>query len=130
MRCRVAGLVVVSTDVTAGEAVVAGIGPQARQLLQAGSPNDVSKEANPFGAMQENESGLGLARAHRVSYVGELGWEIYVSSDMALHLYDTLSAAGIAFDLNHCGMHAMDCGRIAKGFRHFGHEITCADHVL
>ena len=130
MRRHLDGRAVVITDVTAGEAVMAVMGPQARQLLQAVSPNDFSNEANPFGTMQEIEIGLGLARAHRVSYVGELGWEIYVSSDMALHLYDTLSAAGTAFDLKPCGMHAMDCGRIEKGFRHFGHDITCEDHVL
>ena len=67
---------------------------------------------------------------HRVSYVGELGWEIYVSSDMAGHAFETLHEAGQDFGLKLCGMHMMDSCRIEKAFRHFGHDITCEDHVL
>jgi len=73
---------------------------------------------------------MGLARAHRVSYVGELGWEIYVSADMAGHVFETLFEAGQDLGLKLCGMHMMDCARIEKAFRHFGHDITCEDHVL
>ena len=130
MRRLVGEARVVITDVTAGEAVLAVMGPQSRALLQAVSPNDFSNATNPFGTAQEIELGLGLARAHRVSYVGELGWEIYVSSDMAAHVFETLCAAGEGLNLKLCGMHMMDCARIEKGFRHFGHDITCEDHVL
>ncbi len=98
---------VVITDVTAGEVVMAAVRPQARQLLQTVSPNAFSNKANPFGTMQEMEIVLALAHAHRVS-----------------------SAAGKAFDLKPCGMHAMNCGRIEKGFRHFGYYITQEDNVL
>ncbi len=73
---------------------------------------------------------MGIARAHRVSYVGELGWEIYVSTDMAAHVFETLLAAGEGHGLKLCGLHMMDGCRIEKGFRHFGHDITCEDHVL
>ncbi|MEO9818851.1 MAG: FAD-dependent oxidoreductase [Paracoccaceae bacterium] len=121
---------VVITDVTAGEGVLAVMGPQARALLQAVSPNDFSNDVNPFGTAQDIEIGLGLARVHRVTYVGELGWEIYVSSDMAGHVFETLHEAGQEFGLKLCGMHMMDTCRIEKGFRHFGHDITCEDHVL
>jgi 4-methylaminobutanoate oxidase (formaldehyde-forming) len=121
---------VVITDVTAGEAVLAVMGPEARRLMQAVSPNDFFNAANPFGTAQEIELGLGLARAHRVSYVGELGWEIYVGADMAAHAFETLLAAGQDLGVKLCGMHMMDCGRIEKGFRHFGHDITPEDHVL
>jgi len=121
---------VVITDVTAGEGVLAVMGPNARKLMQAVSPNDFGNDANPFGTAQQIELGLGLARAHRVSYVGELGWEIYVSADMAAHAFETLHAAGQDMGLALCGMHMMDSGRIEKGFRHFGHDITCEDHVL
>ncbi|TDE36010.1 GcvT family protein [Antarcticimicrobium sediminis] len=117
-------------DVTAGEAVLAVMGPNARKLMQAVSPNDFSNATNPFGTAQEIELGLGLARAHRVSYVGELGWEIYVSADMAAHAFETLWQAGEGMGLKLCGMHMMDCARIEKAFRHFGHDITCEDHVL
>lgn len=118
------------TDLTASEGVLAVMGPNARTLLQKVSPNDFSNAANPFGTAQEIELGLGLARVHRVSYVGELGWEIYVSADMAGHVFETLWEAGQNMGLKLCGMHMMDCARIEKAFRHFGHDITCEDHVL
>ncbi|MEM6888936.1 MAG: FAD-dependent oxidoreductase [Pseudomonadota bacterium] len=130
MRRHVGDFNVVITDVTAGEGVLAVMGPNARKLLQAVSPNDFSNAVNPFGTAQEIELGLGLARVHRVTYVGELGWEIYVSADMAAHAFETLWAAGQEMNLKLCGMHMMDCARIEKGFRHFGHDITCEDHVL
>ncbi|MBU3000277.1 FAD-dependent oxidoreductase [Roseovarius nubinhibens] len=121
---------VVITDVTPGEGVLAVMGPKARDVLQAVSPNDFSNEVNPFGTAQEIELGMGLARVHRVTYVGELGWEVYVSADMAGHAFETLYEAGQAHGLKLCGMHMMDSCRIEKGFRHFGHDITAEDHVL
>ncbi len=123
-------LSVVITDVTAAEGVLAVMGPQARELMQAVSPDDFSNDANPFGTAQEIEIGMGLARVHRVTYVGELGWEIYVCADMAAHVFETLHEAGQDMGLKLCGMHMMDSCRIEKGFRHFGHDITCEDHVL
>ena len=120
----------VITDVTAGEGVLAVMGPNSRALLQAVSPNDFSNAANPFGTAQEIEIGMALARVHRVSYVGELGWEVYVSADMAPHVFEVLAEAGQDMGLKLCGMHMMDCARLEKGFRHFGHDITCEDHVL
>lgn len=121
---------VVITDVTVGEGVLAVMGPKARDLLRAVSPNDFSNAAHPFGTMREIEIGMGLARAHRVSYVGELGWEIYVSADMAAHVFETLYEAGQDHGLTLCGMHMMDSCRIEKAFRHFGYDITCEDHVV
>ncbi|SMP01095.1 GcvT family protein [Shimia sagamensis] len=121
---------VVITDVTAGEAVLAIMGPNARKLLEKVSPADFTNATNPFGTAQEIELGMGLARAHRVTYVGELGWEIYVSSDMAGHAFETLWEAGQGMGAKLCGMHMMDSCRIEKGFRHFGHDITCEDHVV
>ncbi|MDA1285736.1 MAG: FAD-dependent oxidoreductase [Proteobacteria bacterium] len=121
---------VVITDVTAGEGVLAVMGPNARALMQKVSPNDFSNAANPFGTAQNIEIGMGLARVHRVSYVGELGWEIYISADMAGHVFETLFEAGADMGLKLCGMHMMDSCRAEKAFRHFGHDITCEDHVL
>lgn len=120
----------VITDVTAGEGVLAIMGPRARELMQAISPADFSNDINPFGTAQQIELGMGLARVHRVSYVGELGWEIYLPADMAAHAYEVIREAGQDFGLKSCGMLMMDCARIEKGFRHFGHDITCEDHVL
>jgi len=120
----------VITDVTPGEGVLAVMGPKARDLMRAVSPDDFSNEANPFGTARQIEIGMGLARAHRVSYVGELGWEIYMPTDMAGHVFETLLSAGQDHGLKLCGMHMMDSCRIEKAFRHFGHDITPEDHVL
>ncbi len=130
MQRNVGDFRVVVTDVTAGEGVLAVMGPNARSLLEIVSPNDFTNATNPFGTAQDIEIGMGLARAHRVTYVGELGWEIYVSSDMAGHVFETLHHAGQDMGLKLCGMHMMDSCRIEKGFRHFGHDITCEDHVV
>jgi 4-methylaminobutanoate oxidase (formaldehyde-forming) len=130
MRRHIGDFHVVLTDVTAAEGVLAVMGPNARTLMGKVSPADFSNAANPFGTAQDIEIGMGLARAHRVSYVGELGWEIYVSSEMAAHVFETLREAGAEMGLKLCGMHMMDCCRIEKAFRHFGHDITCEDHVL
>ncbi|MEL7212974.1 MAG: FAD-dependent oxidoreductase [Pseudomonadota bacterium] len=121
---------VVITDMTAGEAVLAIMGPNARALMQAVSPHDFGNDAHPFGMAHEVELGMGLARAHRVSYVGELGYELYISADMAAHAFETLYEAGADHGLKLCGLHMMDSCRIEKGFRHFGHDITCEDHVV
>ncbi|MEO0773651.1 MAG: FAD-dependent oxidoreductase [Pseudomonadota bacterium] len=130
MRRNAEGYQVVITDVTASEGVLAIMGPNARDLLAKVSPNDFSNDTNPFGTAQEIELGMGLARAHRVSYVGELGWELYVPSDMAGHAFETLWEAGQDVGLKLCGMHMMDSCRIEKAFRHFGHDITCEDNVV
>ncbi len=130
MRRHLGDRMVVITDVTASEGVLAVMGPRARDVLQAVSPADFSNAANPFGTAQVVEIGMAHARVHRVSYVGELGWEIYVSADMAAHVFEVLHEAGASFGLKLCGMHMMDTCRIEKGFRHFGHDITCEDHVL
>ncbi|TDR95061.1 GcvT family protein [Enterovirga rhinocerotis] len=121
---------VVMTDVTAAEAVLVLMGPKAREVIARVSPQDFSNEAFPFGTAQEIEIGMGLARAHRVTYVGELGWELYVSSDQAAHVFEAIEEAGAASGLKLCGLHTLDSCRIEKAFRHFGHDITDEDHVL
>jgi len=120
----------VITDVTASEAVLCVMGPKSRAVMQAVSPDDFSNAAHPFGTAREIEIGMGLARAHRVSFVGELGWEIYVSTDMAAHVFEALEEAGAGIGLKLCGLHALDSCRLEKAFRHFGHDITDEDHVL
>lgn len=130
MRRNLNDASVIIVDVTPSEGVLAVMGPKAREVLKAVSPNDFSNDANPFGTAQEIEIGMGTARVHRVSYVGELGWEIYISADMAAHVFEALWEAGQDHSLKLCGMHMMDCCRIEKAFRHFGHDITCEDHVL
>ena len=103
------------------------MGPKARDVMQAVSPNDFSNEAHPFGTAKEIEIGMGIARAHRVTYVGELGWELYVSADQTAHVFEALEETGM---MKLCGLHTLDSCRIEKAFRHFGHDITDEDHVL
>ena len=118
------------TDMTAAEATIAIMGPKARELMQLISPDDWSNEVHPFGYARTVEIGMCHARAHRVTYVGELGWELYVSSEMAGHVFETIREAGDEVGLKMVGLHAMDSLRIEKAFRHFGHDITCEDHVV
>ena len=117
-------------DVTVSESVMAVMGPEARDFLQPLIPQSLSNEDFPFGTAQPIEIGHGIARAHRVTYVGELGWELYVSTDMANHVFDTLMARAGDHPLRMCGLHALDSCRIEKAFRHFGHDISNEDHVL
>ena len=121
---------IVIIDVTSAEGVLAIMGPNSRKLLAQISSADLSNKNNPFGTAQEVEIGMGLARIHRVSFVGELGWEVYATSDQAGHIFEVIADAGQEMGLKFCGMHMMDSCRIEKGFRHFGHDITCEDHVL
>ncbi|MBO6918805.1 MAG: GcvT family protein [Rhizobiaceae bacterium] len=121
---------VVIIDMTAAESVLAVMGPNSRKLLQMVSPNDFSNDVNPFGTSQDIEIGMGLARVNRVTYVGELGWEVYVSNDQAAYVFETLHNAGKELDLKLCGLHMMDSCRTEKGYRHFGHDITSEDHIL
>lgn len=130
MRRHIGDHRVVLTDMTAAEAVICVMGPNARKLLERVSPNDFSNDINPFGTCHDIEIGMGLARAHRVTYVGELGWELYVSTDMAAHVFEVLRDAGRGMDAKLCGLHMMDSCRIEKGFRHFGHDISSEDHIL
>jgi 4-methylaminobutanoate oxidase (formaldehyde-forming) len=130
LRRHVGDAFAVITDITAAEAVLCVMGPRARDLIQRISPDDLSNETNPFGTFREVEVGMGLARAHRVTYVGELGWELYVPTDQAAHVFETIEEAGADLGLKLCGLHTLDSCRIEKAFRHFGHDITDEDHVL
>jgi len=109
-----------ATDVTAGYAVLAIMGPRARDVLQPLVSVDLSNETFPFGSSREIELGYAMVRASRITYVGELGWELYIPSDMALHVYETLTSTPLV----HVGMHAVNSLRMEKGYRHWGHDIT------
>ena len=118
------------TDVTSMEAVICVMGPRSRDLLATLTTVSLSNEDFPFGTAQPIELGMAPVRAHRVSYVGELGWEIYVATDMAAYVFEQLMEKGEAFNLKLCGLHVLDSCRIEKAYRHFGHDITDEDHVL
>jgi 4-methylaminobutanoate oxidase (formaldehyde-forming) len=120
----------VALDVTSGEACLAVMGPRARDLLQPLTTADLSNAAFPFGTAQTIDLGMARVRAHRVTYVGELGWELYTPTEFARHVFDTVMAAGTPHGLRLVGVHAMDSLRLEKAYRHFGHDIGDEDHVL
>ncbi|MCP4328612.1 MAG: FAD-dependent oxidoreductase [Alphaproteobacteria bacterium] len=120
----------VITDVTSSEAVIAVMGPKSRALLQPLVDVDLDSDAFPFATAREIELGMAPIRAHRITYVGELGWELYVPADMARYVFDQVVEHGDAHGLRLCGMHTLDSCRIEKAYRHFGHDITDEDHVL
>ena len=117
-------------DVTSAYAVLGVMGPNSRKLLNRVSNADLSNEAFPFGHFREIEVGHALVRALRVTYVGELGWELHIPTEFALHVFDVLIAAGMEVDLGLVGMHAMNSLRIEKAYRHWGHDITDEDTPL
>lgn len=118
------------TDVTGGTAVLGLMGPNSRALLAEASGADLSSAAFPFGTAREIEIGHAPARALRVTYVGELGWEIYVPSEFAVGVFDTLVANGEPHGLKLAGMHVLDSCRIEKAYRHWGHDICDQDTPL
>jgi len=120
----------VTTDVTGGWAMLNVQGPNSRALLGAISNADFSNEAFPFGTMQEIELGYQLAMAVRVSYTGELGWELYIPTEMALPVYDKLIEAGVDFGLKHCGYHTLNTLRIEKAYREWAHDMGPLDSLL
>jgi len=118
------------TDVTAGIVMLGLMGPKSRALLQSISDADLSNEAHPFGWSKEIEIGYARLRASRITYVGELGYELYVSAEHALDVYERLIEAGSAFGLVHAGYHAMGACRVEKGYRHWSHDIADEDTPL
>ena len=118
------------TDVTAGYGVLSVMGPQSRDLLTQLTPADLTNGVFGFGQSKEIEMGYGMVRASRISYVGELGWELYVPSDIALGIFDLLLEAGEAFGLKLAGLHALNSLRIEKAYRHWGHDIGPEDNPL
>ncbi|GBD44827.1 4-methylaminobutanoate oxidase (formaldehyde-forming) [bacterium HR40] len=118
------------TDVTSGLAVLGLMGPGARALLAELCGEDVSDTAFPFATSRLLEIGYAEVRAHRISYVGELGYELYVPSEFALHVFERIVEAGARFDLAFAGMHALNACRVEKGFRHYGHDLGPEDTPL
>ena len=118
------------TDVTNSWAVFGVMGPDSRALLADALGTDMSTAAFPFGAVKPIELGAAVGRAARVSFVGELGWELYVPTDMARHAFDFLWQVGEQHGLKLAGLHALDSGRIEKKFLHFGHDIADEDTPL
>jgi len=118
------------TDVTSAFTVLGVMGPRSRELLARVTGADLSPAAFPFGTAREIEIGYAMVRATRITYVGELGWELDVPAEFAANVYETTVAAGEAFGLRHAGYHAMDSLRMEKGYRSWGHDVGGEDTPL
>ncbi|HSF84354.1 MAG TPA: FAD-dependent oxidoreductase [Acidimicrobiia bacterium] len=117
-------------DVTDAMPTIGVMGPRSRELLAGLTDTDLSNEAFAFGTARELEIAGRRVLALRVSYVGELGWELNVAPEDAVALYDAIVAAGDEHGLRHAGYHAMNTLRLESGYRHFGHDITDEDTPL
>ncbi len=114
----------VAVDVTSGLPMLSIMGPKSRALLKKLSGEDLSNDSFPFGTSREIEIGYARVRASRITYVGELGWEIYVPAEFAAHVFETILDAGAEFNLTPAGMHTMNNARMEKAYRHWGHDIS------
>ena len=117
-------------DVSGTMAMVAVMGPESRDLLQSLTDVELSNDAFPFGTSREIDLGLGFVRATRITYVGELGWELLVPYDIAVHVWDTLREAGRPIGLRPAGYHALNSLRMEKAYRSWGHELAPGDTPL
>ena len=117
LRCAV-------VDVTALYAMIAVMGPRSRELMQRVSTDDFSNEAFPFGTSREIDLGYATVRATRLTYVGELGWELYTPVEFAVGVYETLLAAGRDLGVANAGYYAIDSLRLEKGYRAWGRELS------
>ena len=118
------------SDITNAWAVLGVMGPGSRDLLSETLNHDMSTPSFPFGSFQPVELGMSRAWAARVSYVGELGWELYVPVDQARHGFDVLWEKGESHGLKLAGMHTLDSCRMEKKFVHYGHDVADQDTPL
>ncbi len=124
LNARKEGEQVSFRDVTASYGVLSLCGPKSRALLESVSQVDFSDANFPFNSFQEFYIGHAMVRAQRLSYTGELGWEIFVTPDFAEHVFDVLHHAGANFGLQLVGGEALNALRIEKGFLHWGHDVS------
>ena len=111
-------------DVTTSYGVLSVCGPRSRELLQSVCKIDLSDDAFPFNSFQTFQIGHATVTAQRLSYTGELGWEIFITPDFAEHVFEVLYAAGKKYDLQLVGGEALNALRIEKGFVHWGHDVS------
>ncbi|WP_187365927.1 GcvT family protein [Trebonia kvetii] len=111
-------------DVTSQYAVFGVMGPRSRDLLSRLTRADLRNEAHPFGTSREIDLGYATVRATRITYVGELGWELYVPAEFAVGVYEDLMRAGADLGVRNAGYYAIESLRLEKGYRAFGRELT------
>ncbi len=120
----------IAIDITSGLPMLGLMGPKSRALLEALTGETLDNEVFPFATSRELEIGYARVRASRITYVGELGYELYIPAEFAAHVFDVMHEAGADFGLGSAGYHAMNACRMEKGYRHFGHDIGVEDTAL
>ena len=125
-----AGAFCLVTDVTDAYAMLNLQGPASRALLQSLSSDDFSLTGFPFATARRVSIGYQSVLALRLTYVGELGWELYIPTSSALPVYDALVEAGSAHGLRHCGYHTLNSLRIEKAYRDWSHDMGPTDTPL
>jgi len=118
------------SDVTSGYAQINIQGPKSRALMQSVTTADLSNEAFPFRTAREIDIGFARVLCVRITYLGELGYELYIPTEQATHVYDRLVKAGEPLGLKHAGLKTLASCRMEKGYRDYGHDIDNTDSVL
>jgi 4-methylaminobutanoate oxidase (formaldehyde-forming) len=129
-RNKIDDEVVFINDITSSMAVVTVMGPRARDTLSKLTSDDISNEGFAFATSKVIDLHYAKVRASRITYVGELGWELYISTEYAPSVYDAILSAGEEFGIKPYGYHTMNSLRIEKCYRHWGHDITDEDTPL
>jgi len=117
------------TDMTSAYSQLNILGPNSRKLMQALTTADMSNEAFPYRHAREIEIGYARVLCIRITYVGELGYELYIPTEQAIHVYDFIVEAGKQFDLRHAGLKALNSLRMEKGYRDYGHDMDNTDNA-
>ena len=118
------------TDVTSGYNILSVQGPKSRQLISGLTSVNMSNQAFPYLTMQEIDLGYALVKALRITYVGELGWELYVPTEFTLHVFDSLVETGAGLGLKHAGFQALNTLRLEKAYRDYGYDVDNTDTPL
>ncbi len=118
------------TDVTSGYGQINIQGPRSRELMQMLTSADMSNAAFPFRGAREIDIGFARVLCIRITYLGELGYELYIPAEQAAHVYERIVAAGQQVGLRHAGLKALASLRMEKGYRDYGHDIDNTDTVL
>jgi glycine cleavage system aminomethyltransferase T/glycine/D-amino acid oxidase-like deaminating enzyme len=115
------------TDITGGIGQLNVQGPRSRELLQSITSADLSNSAFPFRTAREIDIGFARVQLNRITYVGELGYELCIPAEQAVHVYERVVEAGKRFGLRHAGLRALGSLRQEKGYRDYGHDIDNTD---
>ncbi len=130
MRRHMDGHHAIVTDVTSAYAQLNIQGPRSRELMSMVTGADLSNEAFPFRTAREIDLGFARVLCIRITYLGELGYELFIPAEQATHVYDRLVAAGAHVGLRHAGLKALASLRMEKAYRDYGHDIDNTDSVL